>query len=56
LLARKATAFPNAGGLFKPIQAIQRVTTSMQHLLGDLVDLHHLELLAGPKGVHVSSR
>ncbi len=43
LLARKARGLPEAKELTKPIETIQRVTDSMQHLVGDLVDLASLQ-------------
>jgi signal transduction histidine kinase len=42
LLAEKARTL-HADQLDKPIQAIQRVTQSMQHLLGDLLDMASLQ-------------
>jgi signal transduction histidine kinase len=53
LLARKVLALPQRDELARPIQAIVRVTDSMLHLLGDLLDLGLLQ--AGKLSLDVRS-
>ena len=43
VLARKTEAGVTSGDLTKPIETIRRTTSTMQHLLGDLLDMASIE-------------